>query len=72
MEAAAEEGERCPFGVPFGGEVVEEGGSFGRGGDCAMFVIRDLGLRLRARARSSAKLEGGLVRLVTGLLMGAK
>lgn len=78
-EEAAEEGERWPFSaaVPLGGELVDAdagaaGGFLGRGGDCAMLVTMDLGLRLRARARSSSNLEDSVLRLVRELPMGAK
>ena len=68
MEEAAEEGERCPFVVPFAAEVC--GFFFGREVAAdgrpdfgftagrplrrrAVVAVADLGLRLRARARFS-------------------
>lgn len=68
---SAEEGDRWPFAVPFGGDFVD-GVLRGCGGDCAVFVIRDFGLRLRALARSSKNFEGSFLLFVTESPMGAK
>lgn len=68
---AAEEGERWPLGAPLGGDVVA-GGFLRCGGDCAVFVTMDLGLRLRALARSSAIDEEPVWRLLVEPTIGAK